>query len=163
MDEALRSLYADERGVEIWVAFCSGGTNARLRRLSGPTFGFRHRPNIMELLVCVVNRDEKLEEILSGFLELGVTGATVIHSEGMGRVLSQEVPVFAGLQTLMSRSRPQNTTILSVIDSPEVMDNAMKMVQEVCGDFDKPSTGIIFTGPLSRVLGLAPELGSDED
>ena len=65
----------------------------------------------MELLVCVVNRDDKLEEILSGFLKLGVTGATVINSEGMGRVLSQEVPVFAGLQALMSRSRPQNTTI----------------------------------------------------
>ena len=116
----------------------------------------------MELLVCVVNREEKLEEILSGFLELGVTGATVIHSEGMGRVLSQEVPVFAGLQTLMSRSRPQNTTILSVIESPEVMDRAIKMVQDVCGDFDTPSTGIIFTVPLGRVIGLAPELGPEE-
>ena len=116
----------------------------------------------MELLVCVVNREEKLEEILSGFLELGVTGATVIHSEGMGRVLSQEVPVFAGLQRLMSRSRPQNTTILSVIESPEVMDRAIKMVQDVCGDFDTPSTGIIFTVPLSRVIGIAPELGPEE-
>ncbi len=116
----------------------------------------------MELLVCVVNREEKLEEVLSGFLELGVTGGTVIHSEGMGRVLSQEVPVFAGLQTLMSRSRPQNTTILSVIESPEVMDSAIKMVQDVCGDFDVHSTGIIFTVPLSRVVGLAPELGPEE-
>ncbi len=117
----------------------------------------------MELLVCVVNREEKLEEILSGFLELGVTGATVIHSEGMGKVLSQEVPVFAGLQTLMSRSRPQNTTILSVIESPEVMNSAIKMVQDVCGDFGEPSTGIIFAVPLSRVVGLAPELDPDED
>ncbi len=117
----------------------------------------------MELLVCVVNRDEKLEEILSGFLELGVTGATVIQSEGMGRVLSQEVPVFAGLQRLMSRSRPQNTTILSVIESPEVMDSAIKMVQDACGDFDAHSTGIIFTVPLTRVVGLAPELGPDDE
>ena len=116
----------------------------------------------MELLVCVVNREEKLEEVLSGFLELGVTGATVIHSEGMGRVLSQEVPVFAGLQTLMSRSRPQNTTILSVIESREVMDSAIKMVQDVCGDFDGHSTGIIFTVPLSSVVGLARELGPEE-
>ena len=109
----------------------------------------------MELLVCVVNREEKLEEVLSGFLELGVTGATVIHSEGMGRVLSQEVPVVAGLQTLMSLSRPQNTTILSVIESPEVMDSAIKMVQDVCGDFDGHSTGIIFTVPLSSEIGRA--------
>ncbi len=117
----------------------------------------------MELLVCVVNRDEKLEQVLSGFLELGVTGATVLHSEGMGRVLSQEVPVFAGLQTLMSRSRPQNTTILSVIESPEVLQRAVDMVQEVCGSLDEPSTGIIFTIPLNRVIGLAQELSPEED
>ena len=133
----------------------------RLQTVQPSAFGTD--PNIMELLVCVVNREEKLEEILSGFLELGVTGATVIHSEGMGRVLSQEVPVFAGLQTLMSRSRPQNTTILSVIESPEVMNSAIKMVQDVCGDFGEPSTGIIFAVPLSRVVGLAPELDPDED
>ena len=117
----------------------------------------------MELLVCVVNRDEKLEQILSGFLELGVTGATVLHSEGMGRVLSQEVPVFAGLQTLMSRSRPQTTTILSVIESPQVLQRAVDMVQEVCGSFDEPSTGIIFAIPLNRVIGLAQELSPEED
>ncbi len=117
----------------------------------------------MELLVCVVNRDEKLEEVLSGFLELGVTGATVIHSEGMGRVLSQEVPVFAGLQTLMSRSRPQNTTILSVIESTEVLEQAIALVQRVCGDFDEPSTGIVFTVPLNRVIGLAPELEPEDE
>jgi nitrogen regulatory protein P-II 1 len=117
----------------------------------------------MELLVCVVNRDEKLEEILSGFLELGVTGATVIHTEGMGRVLSQDVPVFAGLQTLMSRSRPQNTTILSVIESPDVLQAAIDMVQRVCGSFAEPSTGILFTVPLNRVVGLAPELAAGEE
>ncbi len=127
------------------------------------TFGLQHRSKIMELLVCVVNRDEKLEQVLSGFLELGVTGATVLHSEGMGRVLSQEVPVFAGLQTLMSRSRPQNTTILSVIESPEVLQRAVDMVQEVCGSLDEPSTGIIFTIPLNRVIGLAQELSPEED
>ena len=116
----------------------------------------------MELLVCVVNRDEKREEILSGFLELGVTGATVIHSEGMGRVLSQEVPVFAGLQALVSRSRPQNTTILSVIESPEVLQKAIDMVQQVCGNLDEPSTGILFTVPLNRVVGLAAELSRED-
>lgn len=116
----------------------------------------------MELLVCVVNRDDKLEEILSGFLKLGVTGATVIKSEGMGRVLSQELPVFAGLQTLLSRSRPQNTTIFSVIESPDVLAKAIDFVQEVCDGFEEPASGIVFTVPVSRVVGLAPELSNGE-
>ena len=117
----------------------------------------------MELLVCVVNREEKLEELLAGFLELGVTGATVIHSEGMGRVLSQDVPVFAGLQTLVSRSRPQNTTVLSVIESQDVLEKAIAMVQRVCGSLDEPSTGILFTVPLNRVVGLSHELDREAE
>lgn len=115
----------------------------------------------MHLLVAVVNEPEKLDEILSGFLELGITGATVINSEGMGRVLSHDIPIFAGLQTLISRSRPQNRTILSVVEDEKV-GLALTLLQEVCGDLSDPATGIAFTLPVDRVVGLAPELGNDQ-
>lgn len=116
----------------------------------------------MELLVCVINQEEKLEDIMAGFLELGITGATIINSAGMGHVLTQDVPIFAGLQTLVSRTRPQNVTIFSVIESQEKLDAAVRLIQSICGDFSAPATGILFTVPVSRVIGLAPELGSDE-
>jgi len=115
----------------------------------------------MHLLIAVVNDPEKLDEILSGYLELGITGATIINSEGMGRVLSHDIPIFAGLQTLISRSRPQNRTIFSVIEDEKV-EPAIALLQEVCGDLAAPATGIAFTLPLDRVVGLAPELGEDQ-
>ena len=115
----------------------------------------------MQLLIAVVNDPEKVDEILSGYLELGITGATIINSEGMGRVLSHDIPIFAGLQTLISRSRPQNRTIFSVIEQGKV-ETALALLQEVCGDFTAPATGIAFTLPLDRVVGLAPELGDNE-
>jgi nitrogen regulatory protein PII len=74
----------------------------------------------MRLLVAVVHDPEKLDEILSGFLEIGITGATVLSSEGMGSLLSHDIPLFAGLQTLVSGSRPQNRLILSVISQDHV-------------------------------------------
>ena len=114
----------------------------------------------MRLLVAVINDPEKLDETLSGFIELGITGATVINSEGMGRVLSHDIPIFAGLQTLISGTRPQNRLILSVIPE-ETVDSAMDLLQEVCGDLATPSTGIAFTLPVDRVVGLAPELGTE--
>ena len=40
------------------------------------------------LPTAAFNAPDKLHSILAGFLELGVRGTTVIHSEGMGRVLS---------------------------------------------------------------------------
>lgn len=108
----------------------------------------------MELLVCIINREEQVEEILAGFLELGVTGATVIRSEGMGRMLG-ETPVFAGLQNLLAQSRPASTTILSVMSAPEPLESAMALVADICGDLAQPSTGIMFTIPVSRAQGLA--------
>lgn len=113
----------------------------------------------MQLLIAVINEEEKLDEILSGLIELGVTGATIIDSEGMGRVLSHDIPIFAGLETLASRSRPQNQTIFSVIREDEKLDAVIALLQEICGDFGRPGTGIAFTVPVGRVVGLAPELG----
>lgn len=114
----------------------------------------------MELLIVVINDVDRMDEVLAGFLEIGITGATVIDSEGMGRVLSHDIPIFAGLQTLISRSRPQNQTLFSVIDEPEKVEQAIALLQDVCGRFDDPATGIAMTVPVSRVVGLAPELGA---
>jgi nitrogen regulatory protein PII len=112
------------------------------------------------LLIAVVNDPEKVDEILSGFLEMGVTGATVIDSEGMGRLLSHDIPIFAGLQTLISGSRPQNRTIFSVVPEDRLED-ALAVLQEICGNLASPATGIAVVLPVERVVGLAPELGDE--
>lgn len=115
-------------------------------------------PDTLRLLVAVINDREKLDDILSGFVELGITGATIVHSEGMGRMLSHDIPIFAGLQTLISGSRPQNRIVLSLIPLDKV-GPAIALLQEVCGNLDDPATGIVFTIPVDTVHGLAPELG----
>lgn len=116
----------------------------------------------MQLLIAVINEEEKLDEILSGMVELGVTGATIVNSEGMGRVLTHDIPIFAGLEALAMRSRPQNQTIFSVIREEEKVEGVLNLLREICGDFDNPATGIAFTIPVNRVIGLSPEIGTDE-
>ena len=37
----------------------------------------------MELLIAVINDVDRIDEVLEGFLEIGITGATVIDSHGM--------------------------------------------------------------------------------
>jgi nitrogen regulatory protein PII len=113
----------------------------------------------MHLLIAVLNSPDDLDSILAGFVELGVRGATVINSEGMGRVLSHDIPIFAGLQTLLNRSGPENRTILTVV-SDDLIDPIISLIQESCGGLENPGTGIIFTLPVDRVVGLATqELG----
>jgi len=115
----------------------------------------------VQLLIAVINRPEKLDEILSGFVEIGITGATILNSEGMGRVLANEVPIFAGVAALSAHSRAQNYTIFSVIRDAGKVDEVIRLLQEICGNLEDPATGIVFTIPATRVVGLAPELGED--
>jgi hypothetical protein len=79
----------------------------------------------------------------------------------MGRTLSHDIPIFAGLQTLISGSRPRNRTIFSVVPEDRVAP-AIELLQDVFGDLSSPATGVVFTLPVDRVVGLAPELGGDD-
>ena len=53
------------------------------------------------------------------------------------------------------------STVMSVIESQETLDQAISLVKNICGDLTQPSTGILFTLPIGRVEGLAPILESD--
>jgi nitrogen regulatory protein P-II 1 len=113
----------------------------------------------MTLFVYICNKPDKLEEILEGFIEIGITGATIIDSLGMGHVLATEIPIFAGFQSLLSGASAYNKTILSVIKEPEKVAAAFKMVEEVCGPLGAKGAGIAFSIPIEKVQGLMPELG----
>lgn len=113
----------------------------------------------MTLLVFICNQPDKVEEVLEGFLEIGVTGATVIDTVGMGQLLSSEVPIFAGFRSLFSGASAVNKTILSVIDGSTKVDQAYDIIEEAMGSLDEPGTGIVFTIPVEKVKGLKPELG----
>ena len=112
----------------------------------------------MKLFVYVLNQEEKIDEILSGFIEIGMTGATIIDSVGMGRILAKDVPVFAGFRSLLSDSRSCNKTIISVVDDDKKVESAIELIEELCGAFGEPGAGIAFTLALDQVFGLKPEI-----
>ena len=110
----------------------------------------------MKLLVLFLNKVEKLEEVLEGYVEVGVTGATVLDSVGMGHILCEEVPIFAGLRFMFAGAKPHNKTIFSVIKD-EKEDEVIRILRKILGDLNQPGTGIVFTFTLDRVEGLKPE------
>jgi len=110
----------------------------------------------MFLLVIVLNREEYLEDILTGFVEAELTGATIVDSVGMGRVLAYDVPIFAGLRKFMEghRSSPYNKTIFTVIESEEQLQRTVELICKIV-DFDVPGTGLLFVVPVVMARGLA--------
>lgn len=111
----------------------------------------------MKLLVFVLNKEEYLEEVLEAYVEAGINGATLLDSEGMGRFLSYEVPLFEGFKDFMKGNMPYNKTILSVVRDEQAILNAKELIDKIVGGLENPGTGIMFTLPVDWVAGLVRE------
>ena len=111
----------------------------------------------MKLLVFVLNNEAFLEEIMEAYVEAGITGSTILDSEGMGRFLTYEVPLFEGFKDFMKGNKPYNKTIFSVVHNEEVVQQAKKLVEKIVGSLDNPGTGIMFTLPVDWAAGLVGE------
>lgn len=111
----------------------------------------------MKLLVFVLNNEEYLEEVLEAYVEAGVTGSTILDSEGMGRFLTYEIPLFADFKEFMKGNKPYNKTILTVVRDETVIDKVKILVDKIVGGLKNPGTGIMFSLPVDWVSGLVPE------
>lgn len=109
----------------------------------------------MKLVVIFLNRVEFLEDLLAAFLEIGISGATVLNSVGMGRVISKNIPIFAGLADAFPGSSPSNRTILAVVRERQV-ERMARMVEEVCGSLEEQGNGLMVSLDLDQVYGFRP-------
>ncbi|MDR1902232.1 MAG: hypothetical protein LBQ88_08150 [Treponema sp.] len=108
----------------------------------------------MKLLVVVLNKEEVLADVMAAFLEVGIPGATILDSVGMGRFLTHEVPLFAGFRDFMQGSAPRNKTIFAVAHDESVLPQLEKLLNRICGGLTSPGTGIFFTMPVDYCAGL---------
>jgi nitrogen regulatory protein P-II 1 len=113
----------------------------------------------MKLVVFVLNRGEALEQVLEAFIEAGVPGATVLESEGIGRMLTSQVPLFADLQESMKGIKPSNRVIFSVVDGAETVRRLEKLLEKACGDLSVPGNGLLFIVPVDYARGLRTQEG----
>ena len=113
----------------------------------------------MKLFIFVLNQPEKLPEVLAAYVEIGIPGATILDTVGMGQILSSGHPVFAGFRSLMRGSRSANKTIVAVVDDDAKVAEAIRILEEICGSFDDPGVSIAFAVPVDSVKGLRAEPG----
>jgi len=112
----------------------------------------------MRLLVLVLNHEDKLEDLLAEFLKIGISGATVLSSTGMARVLTglneEDIPLFGSIRALLNPEREQNHTILTVIRN-EQLAVAVEAIESVIGDLSEKDSGIVFSMPVDFVRGIS--------
>ena len=106
----------------------------------------------MKLLFIVLNSTEKLEEVLEGLIEVGVTGATVVDSVGMGHII-EDVPLFAGMRNVFRAAKPRNNMIFSVVTDTQAAET-MQVMDKILDCAHSRGKGIAFTLPIDSAIGV---------
>lgn len=107
----------------------------------------------MKLLIIILNVEEYLDDILALFLELGVPGATLIDSVGMGHVLAHDIPIFAGLRSMLSGNQPYNKTLFTVLRD-DLCDDVIQGIGSIMKTAEQSNMGIMFTIPVDCFYNL---------
>ena len=100
------------------------------------------------LLILIVRSEEAFDLIVTGLVEAGIGGATVVDSRGLAAILRDELPVFSGLGALV----PVETggrIILSLADEAQVT-KAFGFIEGLSEEI-RPIGAVV---PVLRAIGL---------
>jgi nitrogen regulatory protein P-II 1 len=110
------------------------------------------------LVVLIVNDIDDTPKILDAWEQAGVLGMTILESTGLGGVrragLREDTPLMPSLHDLYHLGEVHQRTLLSVVDSQEMVDKMVEIAQHIIGDLDKPHTGFLFVVPVVQTYGL---------
>ncbi len=108
----------------------------------------------MKLVIQVLNEKNLLDDLLHELGVNGIKGATILDSTGMGRILAKndDMDFIGSLKTLYLNPREESHVILMVLED-ELVDVAYSTIKKVCGNLNKPHSGIVFTIPIEDVYG----------
>lgn len=116
----------------------------------------------MNVLFVVLNKTEYLEDVLDAFVDIGITGATIMDSQGMGSAMtdvnSTGAPFYGVLKNMFEDSRPYNKTIFAVVKDDILLEKAVNRVKDIVGDIYEPGVGIMFTVPVGNTYGFSTKI-----
>ena len=103
----------------------------------------------VQLLIVIIENEDILGELLTGWLDIGITGATLLDSTDSLHLLSHHVPLFAGFRGLAAGHRQHSKTLVSAIETPLMLQQAIAYLEDLCSRKDSTSRGIYMVAPLT--------------
>jgi len=101
-----------------------------------------------QLLVLIARTEESFDPVVTALLDAGITGATVLESRGIGAIIRSEMPIFAGLASLLPQATGSRV-ILSVAP-PDRVEALLRFLDQL----PRERRPIGVTLPVNQVLGL---------
>jgi hypothetical protein len=114
---------------------------------------------LSELIVLVLNDPDKTQDILAAWLAVGVTGVTILDSNGLSHQVGQhglrdDLPLFPSLEDLLRGREEPHRTLFAVVPDGFDVEALAVATEQITGTLDEPDTGILFTLPVTRAWGL---------
>lgn len=109
----------------------------------------------MQAVFIVINEPDMLQDVLTGLLELGITTATIVESQGMGRIVMDRLSIFAGFRDIWSGNLGYNYTLFTIIEDDELIDELVTVVKDMLSNHENPSKGVLFTVPVGTMVKLS--------
>ena len=106
----------------------------------------------MHLLLILLYRETLLDEVLSALLEMEITGAVVLDGTNMERILSEDVPILAGLFQITGGTG-QAKTIVAPVRDRGLIEQLPLIFRDMGVDFSDPEVGRAFSLPVDFYLG----------
>lgn len=100
----------------------------------------------MSLLTLYLFDEEIIYDILELFLQMGIEGANISDSYGMGEYISN-VPLFAGFLGFMSQKNNRSKQIQALIPHSRV-EKIVEGIESITGDLDKKQGAALMITPV---------------
>ena len=112
----------------------------------------------MYLLTTIINNEELLDELITDWLDIGISGSTVIESIDSLQLISHHVPIFAGFRVLTGGGMSRSKTLFTIIEDEAILKTAVNYLKRLCEETGEAHQGIYFVTELADFGRLGIEL-----
>lgn len=111
----------------------------------------------MYMILCVIDQVDQLNAVLDAWRNNGIGGVTIVESTGLHRhIAKHHIPMrYSFGSTSAERG---NITLLTVVETEEIVQRCLEITESITGDFDGPDTGIFVAWPVGFAKGVTRRL-----
>ena len=105
------------------------------------------------LMLLTLNDINKMNEVLSSMVEVGITNASIVDTISMAKKLSYEMPIFAGLSYMSQGKSKRSNVIMCYITRIDIAHKLRSLLKTNGVDLDKTGTGFIQLVKVDSIIG----------
>jgi nitrogen regulatory protein P-II 1 len=113
------------------------------------------------LVVLIVDDIDDCPKLLNSWEEIGVSGVTILESTSLHRMrragLFDDIPLIPSIHDMFQSGEVRHRTLLSVVESQEMVDKMVEVAHHVIGDLEAPHSGFLFVIPVSQTYRLGSQ------